>query len=109
MLRERTYCRRCVQIGGSSDDGCGAVTTTDAIHLIDAILALVGLEFIAVVVIKRFRGSGPPLHHLAATLAAGALLLCATRAVLAGDTGFMLAALAAAGVTHGIDMALRWQ
>ena len=98
-----------MQIRGSSDDGWRALTTSDVIHLIDAILALVGFEFIAIVLIKRFRGSGPPLHHLAATLAAGALLLCATRAAVAGDTGFMLAALAAAGLTHGIDMTLRWQ
>ena len=86
----------------------GVAAMIDATRLIDAILMLVGLEFIAFVVVKKFRPLGPPLNRIAVTLASGAFLLCATRAALAGETSLMLGALAAAGLTHCIDMTLRW-
>ena len=91
-----------------SDDRYGAGKMIDAIHLVDAILVLVGLEFIALIALKRFRGFGPPLDRMAATLASGGFLLCATRAALSSEQAFMMAALAAAGIAHGIDMKLRW-
>jgi len=75
----------------------------------DAILALVVIEFIALVAWRMRRGRGPTPLDIAANLAAGACLLLAIRAALLGQESMLLAFLAASGVAHVADLARRWR
>ena len=70
-------------------------------RLVDAILALVALEAIALVWLRGRRGCGPTVLQSLTFLGAGAALLLALRAELAGwPTWAPLAALSVAGLAH---------
>lgn len=75
----------------------------------EAILALVVVEFIALVVWRARRGKGPSALDIAANLAAGACLLLAVRAALLGEEAMLLVFLAASGLAHVADLARRWR
>jgi hypothetical protein len=78
-------------------------------QFIDAILALVALEAVAIVGFRALRGAGPAPLGLLCTLFAGAFLLLALRHALAGASPLLIAGcLALAGVIHLADLALRW-
>ena len=71
------------------------------VRLVDAILALVAVEAIALVWLRRRRGRGPTALQSLTFLGSGAALLLALRAVLAGwPTWAPLGALAVAGLAH---------
>ncbi len=71
------------------------------VRLVDAVLALVAVEAVALVWLRRTRGRGPTAMQTLTFLASGAGLLLALRAVLAGWPRWAaLAALAVAGLTH---------
>lgn len=75
-------------------------------HIVDAALLVVAAEA-ALLVLWRRRG-GPGRGALLVNLASGACLMAALRAVLAGASGFWLAAaLAGAGAAHVADLWLR--
>jgi hypothetical protein len=79
-------------------------------RLIDLILIVVVIEVTALLLLwrRKRRGIAPP--DLLPNLCAGAFLLLALRAVLAG-TDWMIAAacLAAAGLAHLTDVYRRWR
>jgi hypothetical protein len=79
-------------------------------RLVDLILVVVVLEAVALLVywLRARRGVAP--FDLLPNLCAGACLLLALRATLAGS-GWMLASLflAAAGLAHLTDVARRWR
>jgi hypothetical protein len=75
----------------------------------EAILALVVVEFIALVIWRARRGKGPSPLDIAANLAAGACLLLAVRAALLGQETMLLVFLAASGLAHVADLARRWR
>lgn len=77
-------------------------------HIADLILGVIVLE--AVILIFRFRvtSRGLPPLELIASLIPGALLLMALRTALTGSWwGWSALALAASGIAHIIDMAIR--
>ena len=76
-------------------------------RLIELVLALVSVEFVALCALWVFARRGLPPRMLAANLAAGAFLLLAARAGLAEDRLFFMAALACAGLAHVADLAMR--
>jgi hypothetical protein len=79
-------------------------------RFIDAILALVALEAVAVLGIRAARGVGPAPLGFLCTLLAGAFLLLAMRHALAGaSTSLVAGCLALAGMAHVADLALRWK
>lgn len=83
--------------------------------MIDAILVLVALEAIAFLVLFRFVPNAPRLFapHLAVlwpTLLSGALLMVAVRMALTDAPWTWIAGmLAAAGLSHVVDIALRFR
>lgn len=77
---------------------------------IDAILAGVLLEAVALLLYRRWRGGGVPAGALLANLAAGASLLLALRILADGSHATaVLCCLAVALIAHVGDLALRWQ
>ena len=71
------------------------------VRLVDALLALVALEAVALTWLRVARGRGPRVAQALTFLAAGAGLLLAVRAALAGWPAWVaLAALAGAGMAH---------
>ncbi|MET7247891.1 hypothetical protein ABZT49_31520 [Methylobacterium sp. EM32] len=75
-------------------------------HIVDAALLIVAAEAVLIVLWRR-RG-GPGRGALLINLASGACLMVALRAVLAGASGYWLAAaLAGAGAAHVADLWLR--
>ena len=75
--------------------------------VVDAILLLVALEGAVLVAWRARTGRGPALAQLASFLGAGAALLVALRAALAGwPLWVSLLALAAAGAAHAAHLAL---
>lgn len=75
----------------------------------EAILALVAVEFFALILWRMKRGKGPSPLDIAANLAAGACLLLAVRAALLGQETMLLAFLAASGLAHVADLVRRWR
>lgn len=77
---------------------------------VDLILALVAVEVVALLWLRRRTGRGPDPLGLLANAVAGAGLLVALRAALAeaGPT-WIAAALAVAGAAHLADLARRWR
>jgi hypothetical protein len=74
-------------------------------HLVDAILALVAVEAVVLVWLRRTRGRGPTAIQTLSFLASGAGLLLALRAVLAGWPSWApLVALAVSGMTHVVHV-----
>lgn len=84
-------------------------------HLIDAILALVALEVLLFGVLHRFVVGAPRLlapHRSALwpTLLSGALLMLAVKLALTdAPWTFVSTTLAAAGLAHVVDIALRFR
>ncbi|XUM24566.1 hypothetical protein ACRAVF_16235 [Bradyrhizobium oligotrophicum S58] len=79
-------------------------------HLVDLILAVVAVEFVAVACIwQRHRRGISPLGLLP-NLLAGVFLLLALRCALTGAPWFWLAGcLAASGVANAADLRQRWR
>jgi hypothetical protein len=74
----------------------------------DFILAGMAVEGVGLLVYRALKGRGP--WPFAANLLAGASLLIAWRASESGAPPAEVgAALAAAGVAHGLDLAARWR
>ncbi|MFO1125421.1 MAG: hypothetical protein U1E25_09185 [Methylocystis sp.] len=79
-------------------------------RLVDWILLLVAFEAVGALLLRRLWRRGPPLAGFLCNLLAGAALLIALRAALAGDPSWTIAAsLAVAFVAHLADLALRWE
>ncbi len=78
-------------------------------NTIDAILALVALEALALFAYRRATGRGPSPLPMLFTLLAGGFLLLALRAALTGAGAASVGAFAAAAfIAHGADLASRW-
>jgi hypothetical protein len=79
-------------------------------HLIDFILIVVVVEAAVLLLLWRRAGRGVAPSDLLPNLCAGAFLLLALRAVLAG-AGWMTASfcLASAGLAHLTDIYRRWR
>jgi len=75
--------------------------------LIDVVLAIVAVEFVALALLRRRLAGGLTIPQIAASLAAGACLLMVARAGLRGNETEALMWLAAAGLAHVIDLAGR--
>jgi hypothetical protein len=79
-------------------------------RFIDAILALVALEAVAVLGWRRMTGAGPEPLGFLCTLLAGGFLLLALRNALAGASETAIAgSLALAFASHLADVCLRWR
>lgn len=79
-------------------------------RLLDLILIGVGLEALALVGWRLYRGGNPSAASLASNLAAGAALMLALRAALLGAHWTLLAGwLSAAFVAHIADLSFRFQ
>ena len=79
-------------------------------RIIDIILALVVVEFAALIFWKRFVGSGPRRKLVLANILAGASLLLAVRlALVAAEWPWIAACLSLALIAHVADMAGRWR
>lgn len=77
---------------------------------VDAIIALVAIEGLALVAWRARTGGGPPIAATIANLFAGACLLFALRGALTGASPAMIAAsLAVSFSAHGADLAGRWR
>jgi hypothetical protein len=79
-------------------------------RLVDLILVLTAIEAVCLVLYWRSRGRGIAPLDLLPNLFAGAFLLLALRSVL-GGAGWELCcgSLAAAGVSHIVDLARGWR
>jgi hypothetical protein len=78
-------------------------------RIVDLILGLMVLEAAALAAFHRMTGRGVPLASLLTNMAAGACLLVALRAALAGaEWGIVASALAAALMAHLFDLRSRW-
>ncbi len=78
--------------------------------LIDAVIVVTLLEWIALLVLWRLRGAGMPPPALARMLLPGLCLMLAVRGVmLAAPWYWMATLLSAAGLTHLIDLRARWR
>jgi hypothetical protein len=79
-------------------------------HLVDLILVVVVIEAVALLVCWHRARRGIAPFDLLPNLCAGAFLLLALRATLAGS-GWMIASgcLAVAGLAHLIDICRRWR
>jgi len=78
-------------------------------RIVDLILGLVVVQFLALVLYRRATGRGPAPADIAFTLLAGAGLLLALRAALTGAGWASIAAfLVLALVAHLADLARRW-
>lgn len=79
-------------------------------RVVDAILALMIAEAMAVLGWRAWRGNGPHAVPFVANLVAGAMLLLALRAMLVGaDVRTLALWLLAAFVAHLVDLRLRWR
>jgi cytochrome c oxidase assembly factor CtaG len=79
-------------------------------RVVDFVLVVMAVEAALLAWHRRRSGRGVPVAELAAFLAAGACLLLALRAALAGASWvWIAAALAGAGAAHLADLRLRWR
>ena len=78
--------------------------------LVDVALVITLVEVIVLWILSRRRsGRGIAIRALIANVGAGLFLMLAVRAALVGAAWPWLAGLfAAAGVSHAVDLALRW-
>ena len=80
------------------------------VAIVDAILVLVAIETVVLLLLWRWRRIGIAPHRLVPMLAAGACLLLALRAVLAGQSWHMSALwLGLSFIAHLVDVAARWR
>ena len=78
--------------------------------LVDIVLAVTALEAVVLMAIRWRTGTGIAIRPLVANLAAGVALLLAVRGALTGaGWPWLGACLAAAGIAHAADTALRWR
>ena len=100
---------RIVQLNAPFRPRRGAVAMSVALATrgLDLALALIALEAMALLAWRWATGAGP--RALIANLAAGGLLLLVARELAAGDGLAAGAALTAALVAHGFDLAARWE
>lgn len=76
----------------------------------DVALAVILIEAGTLWLLRRRTGAGPRLGDVAPFLAAGAFLVLALRSALVGAPWYCtVAALAASGVAHGVDLARRFR
>ena len=79
-------------------------------HLVDLILVLTAIEAVCLVLYWRSRGRGIAPLDLLPNLFAGAFLLLALRLALgAASWQLCCGSLAAAGVSHIVDLARHWR
>jgi hypothetical protein len=77
-------------------------------RVVDAVLALVVMEVIALAFLRLAKGRAVPFSGILVTIAAGASLLLALRAALAGaDWRWVALALTAALIAHLADLRIR--
>lgn len=82
----------------------------DSGHIVDAIIALMAIETVLLVALRRRVASGPSPASLILMIAAGLFLLIALRGALTGAPWPMLAlALFAALIAHLADLWRRWK
>ena len=80
-----------------------------AAWLVNAVVAVTLMEGVLLILLHSWRGIGPAPADIACNLAAGLCLLGALRSEIAGMGGLACAAwLAAAGVSHALDVWRRW-
>jgi hypothetical protein len=80
------------------------------VRWLDLALATIALEGAALLAWRWATGQGPRPLALIANLAAGAFLVIVARELVAGGGGIVaVAALSAALVAHGLDLAARWE
>lgn len=78
-------------------------------RFIDVILALVAVEAVGLLGVRKLSGAGPAPLGFLCTLLAGAFLLLALRFTLAGASAYAIAGCLALGlVAHLADLSLRW-
>lgn len=83
---------------------------TDAVHLVDAVIALTLIEAVALLLYRRITGKGVAAREFAVNLLSGLCLMLALRAALGGASPLgVLPWLAAAGLAHAADLWQRWQ
>lgn len=79
-------------------------------RIAELILGLMVAEFLALLALRRATGRGPRPVAILVSLLAGACLVLALRAALAGsDWPWVAAWLLAALLSHGADLFLRWR
>jgi hypothetical protein len=79
-------------------------------HIVDLVLAIVGLEIIVIALYWRVTRRGITPAELLPNLFAGALLLLALRLALSGyPWPWYTACLAAAGIANVADLRQRWR
>ena len=80
-----------------------------AAWMVNAVIAITLIEGVLFIVLRAWRGHGLAPADIVCNLAAGLCLLGALRSEIAGLGGLVCAAwLAAAGVSHALDVWLRW-
>lgn len=80
------------------------------VRWLDLALAMIALEGMALLACRRATGQGPKPLALIANLAAGAFLIVVARVLVTGGGALVaVAALSAALVAHGLDLAARWE
>jgi hypothetical protein len=78
-------------------------------RIIDIILALMAVEAVGLIILRRVLGRGPSALEILISLAAGLCLMLALRVALTGGAWQAIAlALAASLVVHVTDLRLRW-
>jgi hypothetical protein len=78
--------------------------------LVDLVIALTVMEGLALALYHRVTGRGVAPRDYGLNLVSGLCLMLALRSVLAGAAWhWTAAALAAAGLAHGADIARRWR
>lgn len=79
-------------------------------RLIEIVVGLMLLEFVAVLLVRRRWGAGVALPALFAVLCAGACLMLAVRAALLDQSPAVITLWLVGGlVAHLADLVLRWQ
>jgi amino acid transporter len=77
--------------------------------VVEVIVALVAIEAMLLVYLRRRLGRGPSVSAIVANLAAGASLLLAMRVALQGGPPALIGAwLVAALIAHITDLRIRW-
>ncbi len=77
--------------------------------MVNAVIAITLIEGVLFILLRAWRGHGPAPADIVCNLAAGLCLLGALRSEIAGMGELAFAAwLAAAGVSHALDVWRRW-
>lgn len=77
--------------------------------VVDLVIGLTVIEGLALALYRRHTGKGVRIGDFAVNLVSGLCLMLALRGALAASSWLWIVAwLAAAGLAHAIDLALRW-